>query len=115
MVIDLSSNFRSRGPLLEVVNCLFERLMVRDAVDIQYDDSHRLKAGATYPAESASRCFSGAPVELHLLSPPQAIALHDDATDSDLDRTEREAAFIAQRITQLIQSGINVTEKAADA
>ncbi|MDB5318924.1 MAG: ATP-dependent deoxyribonuclease subunit, partial [Phycisphaerales bacterium] len=65
-VIDLQANFRSRPPLLTVLNHLFTRLMTAEATDIEYDLSHHLHPGATFPPGDATS-FSGAPVELHLL------------------------------------------------
>src|SRR5262249_28775652 len=58
-------------------------------------------------------CFAGAPVELHLLPATSDLA-DDDSVDSELDRTEREAAFVAQRIKQLVASGTKVADKSAD-
>ena len=52
-VIDLQANFRSRAPLLEALNGLFERLMTREAADIDYDESHKLRPGAIYPPAGA--------------------------------------------------------------
>ena len=112
-VIDLSSNLRSRGPLLEVINSVFERLMVEDAVDIEYDESHRLRPGATYPSENAEIFSQARRRNCTCYHHLRRSASHDDATE-DLDRTEREAAFIAQKISRLIQSGVNVAEKTAD-
>jgi ATP-dependent helicase/nuclease subunit A len=113
-VIDLSSNFRSRAPLLNVVNAVFERLMSSDAVEIEYDKSHRLQSGAIYP--EAPNSFHGSPVEMHLLSDGTDAAddEDDDEPDVELDRTEREAAFVAQRLRQLIDSRVNVFEKQPD-
>src|SRR5439155_24676914 len=65
-VIDLQANFRSRAPLLTVVNELFQRLMKASAVDIEYDQSQQLLAKAEFPP-AAPAAFNGAPVELHLL------------------------------------------------
>jgi ATP-dependent helicase/nuclease subunit A len=98
-VIDLNANFRSRAPLLQAVNAIFERLMTRDAAGIDYADGHRLQPGATFPPEGD---FTGAPIELHLLpANPQA----DDgepADTADMERAEREAVFIAGRIRSLM-------------
>src|SRR5262249_41952615 len=66
-VIDLQRNFRSRERLLEAINGVFVRLMTRESVDIAYDDSHRLRPGAVYPAGDGACTFAGAPIELHLL------------------------------------------------
>ena len=45
-VIDLQANFRSRGPLLEAINGVFERVMTKDAAEITYDQTHHLRPGA---------------------------------------------------------------------
>jgi ATP-dependent helicase/nuclease subunit A len=98
-VIDLQANFRSRPPLLEAINSLFERLMTRQAADLDYDESQRLKPAATFPAFDVPRSFTGAPIELHLL--PREVAGGEGAP-ANLDRTEREASFIAARIHELL-------------
>ena len=103
-VIDLQSNFRSRAPLLDALNCVFERLMTAPAAEIDYDRSHRLRAGAEYPPDGSATCFAGAPIEMHLMPDPSS-ASSDDATaepDVELDRTDREAAFVARRIRELV-------------
>jgi ATP-dependent helicase/nuclease subunit A len=114
-VIDLSANFRSRAPLLDAINALFERLMTERAMEIEYDAAQRLIPGADYPAANGTPAFSGAPIELHLLAPPPRGDHTDDADESaDLDRSEREAALIAHRIKELIASGMHVVEKTPD-
>jgi ATP-dependent helicase/nuclease subunit A len=103
-LIDLQNNFRSRGPLLEAINAVFERLMSESAVDITYDETHRLRPGLTYPAQNGSPCFVGAPIEMHLL-PAELVGEDDEpvetSDDDELDRSEREAVLVAQRIRQL--------------
>src|SRR5205823_2355029 len=96
-VIDLQSNFRSRAPLLDTLNGVFERLMTRDAADIDYDHSHRLHPGLTFPDGNGSPCFSGSPIELHLL--PAKLDSDEeevDAASAEPDRAQREAILIAQ-------------------
>ena len=102
-VIDLQSNFRSRAPLLEALNAVFERLMTAPAAEIDYDRSHRLRPGATYPTNDRVTCFAGAPIEMHLL-PDSTAASSDETSESEieLDRTQREAAFVARRICELV-------------
>lgn len=104
-VIDLQANFRSRGPLLHVLNGVFQRLMTRAAAELDYDRTHHLVPGATYPNANGAPHFSGSPVELHLI--PRANDSHSDPEpendfDADLDRNEREAAFIAHRIREIM-------------
>lgn len=47
-VIDLSSNFRSKAPVIALVNYVFERLMTRDNSGMAYDEDARLIEGAPY-------------------------------------------------------------------
>lgn len=61
--VDLSTNFRSRREVLDAANWVFERIMQADVADIDYDDGHRLRLGAGYPA-CDDRSFVA---ELHLL------------------------------------------------
>jgi len=125
-VIDLQSNFRSRAPLLEVINGVFRRLMTRQGTEIEYDVSHELRPGLAYPP--AAQSFIGAPVELHLLSNDAGdhVADSEDADDppdgspgsdaAELDRTQREALFVARRICNLVNgpSPMHVMEKGPD-
>lgn len=110
-VIDLQANFRSRGPLLEAINALFERLMTREAADINYDESQRLKPAATYPpAAPDGSTFTGSPIELNLLPlevTDVAATAGEAAAEAaaDLDRTQREASFIAAKIHELMGDG----------
>jgi ATP-dependent helicase/nuclease subunit A len=98
-LIGLNTNFRSRKPLLEALNAIFERLMTRPASGIDYAAGHRLEAGRTFPPGAT---FSGAPIELHLL-PDDPQSADDGATDgSEMERAEREAAFIVHRIRSLM-------------
>lgn len=112
-VIDLASNFRSRAPLLEVINGVFTRLMSESAVEIEYDASHELRPGAQYPPAAAA-AFTGAPIELHLLPIPPRGAEETDDPDLDLDRIEREAVFVAHRVRELMSQGMQVAAKSAD-
>jgi ATP-dependent helicase/nuclease subunit A len=102
-VIDLQANFRSRAPLLGVINGVFQRLMSREAADIEYDQSHELRPGLKYPAEGGE-CFVGAPVELHVLPADVTTDQHEDGgvAEEELDRSEREAAFVARRIRRIM-------------
>ncbi len=97
-VIDLQKNFRSRKPLLEAINSVFERLMTAEAAEIQYDQHHRLVHGQTFPPAEDGRTFIGAPIELELLAKSD----HSENEDENLDQLEREAAFVAGRIRQMM-------------
>ena len=110
-VIDLQQNFRSRAPLLAAINSVFEKLMTRQSAMIEYDQSHRLHPGATFPAASdGTASFSGAPIELHLLHTQDG---ESDPEEATMDRTEWEATLIARRIGELLGAGMHVAEDAA--
>ncbi len=96
-VIDLQKNFRSRGPLLEVLNQLFELLMTRQSAEIDYDESQKLFPGATYP--ETAETFSGKPMELHLID---ADSESEPSIAEELETTEREAVLTAGRILELL-------------
>jgi ATP-dependent helicase/nuclease subunit A len=102
-VIDLQTNFRSRAPLLHTLNGVFAALMTEPAAEIQYDQSHYLTPSEASPY--LDHPVNSPHVELHLLpEDPEAHADEEDegAQEDDLDRTEREAAFIASRIRALM-------------
>lgn len=115
-VIDLQANFRSRPPLLDAVNAVFERLMSGGGTDITYDASHRLHPGRTFAVAPEGVCgFRGAPIELHLLpanlamtdsdsepAEPDASCVDEEAAGADLDRAEREALLVVRRIREMM-------------
>ncbi|MEA2736263.1 MAG: ATP-dependent helicase/nuclease subunit, partial [Humisphaera sp.] len=107
-MIDLQANFRSRAPLLTVLNHVFQRLMTRDAADIEYDATHKLHPGIEYPVGDQSSGFTGSPIELHLL-PTNLDSADDDEepeteNEAEPDRTQREAMLIAHRIRELMSA-----------
>jgi ATP-dependent helicase/nuclease subunit A len=115
-VIDLQKNFRSRGPLLGAINAVFGKLMTAQAAEIEYDASHFLHPGADFSQAAGAACFSGAPIELHLLPELRegsGAGVQDSGSQEaedeggefeagDTDRTEREALLIARRIQQMM-------------
>jgi ATP-dependent helicase/nuclease subunit A len=116
-VIDLQSNFRSRAPLLKTINMVFEKLMSREAVDLDYDDSQKLVAGQTFP--DVEDGFVGSPVELHLLPREGPGAVETEDGEEPLDRSEREAMLLGHRILEMIggagKPAMQVVDRAGDA
>ncbi len=118
-IIDLSTNFRSRRRLLEALNGIFERLMIGGPMEINYDASHRLHAPEVSPYD-AMPC-DAPPITLHLLpdsadANPAAQSQSEDDNreeDEDQDRTDREAAFVARQILELMHGGTLVLDKSA--
>jgi len=99
-VIDLQKNFRSRSPLLAAINTTFEKLMTKEAADLDYDKSQRLQPGKTFPI--IPNGFIGAPIELHLLPKEPASAVKTEDGEEPRDRSEREATLLGHRILELM-------------
>jgi ATP-dependent helicase/nuclease subunit A len=122
-VIDLRQNFRTRGPLLEAINDVFSRLMTESAVEIEYDETQRLVPGRKFGEAGDVPVFPGSPIELHLLTDTSEESAESaepaDDGDGGWDRTEREAAFVAKRILQIIGKSdapaMHVYERGGDA
>ena len=94
--IILDRNFRSRENIIESVNFVFGAVMSEYVGEITYDDSEKLSFGAAYPPSDRSE------TEIHLL----------DTSDEKSDKNdyEKEAAYIAETIRNMIKSGFQVSE-----
>jgi ATP-dependent helicase/nuclease subunit A len=112
-VIHLRQNFRSRAPLLAVLNAVFAKLMTVATADIDYDASHELVAGATFPPATADG-FAGAPVELHVLpTDVTPTAGEGDGEDAaELGRSQREAVLVGRRVLEIVgRPGMTVVDR----
>ena len=109
--IDLTANFRSRAAVLHAANFLFGQLMTEAVAELDYGEAERLQPGLDYPPCSDS--LGG--VELHLLErrPAAAPAAEAEAETGEAGpgAFEREAAWIAGRISQLMQADQPVYDK----
>lgn len=95
----LRENFRSRREILEGANALFSMCMSRRLGDMDYDEAASLQYGASYPGE--------VPVpELTLVE----VAGGED--EDSPDKTAQEAAWVAGKIRELMDSGCTVTGEA---
>ncbi len=93
----LRENFRSRREIIQGANAVFSLCMSRELGDIDYDENAALVCGADwYEGE-------GAKPELMLIESPES----DDGESPD--RTRLEAGFVADRIKELMESGMSVT------
>ena len=92
----LRENFRSRREILEGANALFSLCMSRRLGDMDYDEAASLQYGASYPGE----------VPVPELTLVEAAGGEDE--DSP-DKTAQEAAWVAGKIRELMDSGCTVT------
>lgn len=97
--IMLQENFRSRSQVIDAANHVFRTCMSENLGDIAYDSNAELKCGASYA--------EGVPApELMLIG----ITKGDDEDESP-DKTELEAAFVAEKIKSIVDSGTLVTDR----
>lgn len=89
----LSKNFRSRREVIDGVNLIFEKIMREGTAQIEYNEEHRLKCGASYT--EYSECGN----ELYILS---------EESDSELVREQREALAAAKKIKSMVEEGFLV-------
>jgi ATP-dependent helicase/nuclease subunit A len=78
--------------------------MTQSAAEIEYDDSHRLAPGRSFPPAGNILSFTGAPIELHLIpkDPGLAEGLDPLPRSEQLDRVDYEAILVARRIRELL-------------
>ncbi|SFT46949.1 DNA helicase/exodeoxyribonuclease V, subunit A [Selenomonas sp. GACV-9] len=120
-LITMKQNFRSRAEVLAPINYIFDQVMRRDAVEIEYDERSKLYPGANYPAHGNT--LQG-PLELDLVlqeaaeeqqvPKKQMDETAEDGDSEELEGFDLEAQHIASRIQQLMQAGKFVYDKDAD-
>ena len=93
--IYLNKNFRSSGKVIDSVNGIFEKTMTKELGEVEYDDTAKLVKGAEQYVEDDS-------------GNTELIRVHGS---NMTDAREREAAYIADRIHEMVESGFIVTEK----
>ena len=97
----LSKNFRSRKEVLDTVNFLFERMMIKELGNIAYDRDAALYFGASVPEPEKMEDVQS---ELMLFSIPPK-----DGNES-VDKVEMEAAMVAGKILDMMEQ-TKVTDK----
>ena len=120
----LSENYRSRKQVIDSVNDVFEMVMTREIGGIEYDASQRLNAAQKYPKEDSDDYVT----EIILVTPEgdekEAIltegtvyeedtddAFFEEMSTEELQGRALEAAAIAEKIGELMSSGMEVYDK----
>ena len=108
MLVELKSNYRSRGNIISFVNLVFSQLMSEEIGEIEYVGGERLHQGAAYKGTDA-------PAEVifveNTVSDTEADTEEADQTDADEDLSIDENYAIAKRIRQLIDEKTPVYDK----
>lgn len=97
----LQENFRSRRPILEAVNQVFQRIMSRELGELDYDQD----AALHYAAQGYDPALDF-PVELHVLDGSAGGGDGDETPES----AALEADFVARQILAMMRAGTPVTE-----
>ncbi|MBQ1461550.1 MAG: helicase-exonuclease AddAB subunit AddA [Selenomonas sp.] len=118
-LINMKKNFRSRREVLAPINFIFDQIMTKEAVEIAYDANSKLYPGAAY--EEHEHTFAGAAGALELDLIQRELQEKDgkpgagDEEGEDLSGFNLEAAYIARRISQLMEQGYMVKDKDTDS
>lgn len=95
--IMLQENFRSRREVIEAANHVFRTCMSKTLGEIDYDENAELKCGAAYDGT--------VPIPELML-----VDVTADGEDDSPDKSAAEALAVAQRINELMRSGVTVTD-----
>lgn len=100
IVIDLSTNYRSRKPVLDATNAVFHDLMKKDLGGIDYNDRVALSYGAggqgIYDADGDH------PVQLTIITNPSEEDGEEGKADESINNDEYEAAVVADKIATIL-------------
>lgn len=105
MKIDLNANFRSRPEVLDATNFIFRQIMGSRVGEIEYDEAAALKYGAQYPEKDAS-----AGLTILYENEEDDELSEEQQAQEELKKSQAEARFIAQKITEWQQSGAQVAD-----
>ncbi len=92
--IYLNKNFRSSSAVIDSVNALFEKTMTKEVGEVDYDENAKLVQGKAYETDEAYK------TELIRLCGKNMKAARIS-----------EAAYVADRIRNMVESGFLVTDK----
>jgi len=117
-LITMKQNFRSRGEVLAPINFIFDQIMTREAVGIEYDNRSKLYPGKDYPVHEHSFTGEDGAMELDLVlrGGKESVDAQEESGDDHEDLTgfKLEAAYIAKRIAQLMEDGYVIFDKEND-
>ena len=96
--IMLQENFRSRQEVIDGINSVFTACMSKKLGEIDYDENALLRCGGVYDDSGCA---------------PERILIDVKGDEDDLrDKTEKEAAVVAEKIRELMASGMTVSGRA---
>src|SRR5690606_8030403 len=96
MKLDLNRNFRSKEPVIQLVNHVFRRIMTRRSAGMDYDKAAALYKGVSYRGPLEYKA------ELHLVEDRQIEDENLDEEIVEMKKAELEARVAASLIKQNI-------------
>ncbi|MDY2686128.1 MAG: helicase-exonuclease AddAB subunit AddA, partial [Selenomonadaceae bacterium] len=116
-LLHLRKNFRSRAHVLDSINALFGQLMNEETMEIGYDRDEALYPGLDYPAPADGAPTLDGPVECAWVdeSGETGDAGQEGGEPRAAGRIEAEARYAARRIRALMDAGVQVYDKHAEA
>lgn len=108
--IDLSDNFRSRREVVDSVNEVFTELMHKEFGGIEYDADARLNYGAEYYDEAENTELNNTNVN-QMGQYDRKTKLVVIEKENEIDDKQLEALYVAEKINELIDSGMLVYDK----
>lgn len=129
--IQLFKNFRSRKNILDITNNIFKNIMSKDIGEIEYTQNEYLNYGASYPEQKEKSEIYVIDLkeqeedELSIVSKEyekansQALEKNasnendneQDETDERIEDVVLEARFVASKVKELINSGMEIYDK----
>lgn len=106
--INLKKNFRSRKMVLDTINYIFEQIMTKQVGNISYDADASLYYGAEYKEDNTEN-----KTELILIS-NKLLEEQEEEEEKEYTKKELEAKVIANRIKQLLASGMTIRDKSGN-
>ena len=110
-LITMRQNFRSRKEVLSPINFLFDQIMHREPMEIEYDEQSRLYPGAKFPEEEGT-LRGGIDLDIILAGSSEEGESGEEAEEEaeELTGFALEAQQIALHIESLIEKGPKVYE-----
>ena len=112
--IQLFKNFRSRKNILDITNNIFKNIMSQEIGEIDYTENEYLNYGASYPERKEKS-------EIYVINLNEENAEdyeeneenynEEDNANERIEDVVLEAKFVAKKVKELLESGIEVYDK----
>ena len=102
--IQLFKNFRSRENILNITNIIFESIMSEKLGEMNYTKEEFLNLGANYDKTNQKS-------EICVIDMKKEEDLEEEQDSENIEKEEIEANFVANKIKELIEKKVQITDK----